>query len=173
MKRRSMDLIYREFKLDVYRYLYYLCHDHHQSEDLTQETFCRACKKLENLEMGKIKAWLLRVAHNAYIDRVRKESRSQVYENEFFYGIPNDETPEHHALRQERSDELYALLAQLTPQQQHAVLLYDIQGFSYQESADLMKISLSHFKILLYRARQKLRSQKKDVQVNTMLAANL
>lgn len=168
-----MDLIYREFKLDVYRYLYYLCHDHHQSEDLTQETFCRACKKLENLEMGKIKAWLLRVAHNAYIDRVRKESRSQVYENEFFYGIPNDETPEHHALRQERSDELYALLAQLTPQQQHAVLLYDIQGFSYQESADLMKISLSHFKILLYRARQKLRSQKKDVQVNTMLAANL
>lgn len=174
MKRASMDLIYREFKLDVYRYLYYLCHDHHESEDLTQETFCRACKKLENLEMGKIKAWLFRVARNAYIDRVRKESRSQVYENDFFNAIPSEETPEHHTLRRERSDELYTLLAQLTPQQQHAVLLYDIQGFSYQESADLMRISLSHFKILLYRARQKLRSQKKDeVQVNMPLAANL
>lgn len=155
-----MELIYREYKMDVYRYLYYLSRDHHQSEDLMQETFCRACGRLENLEGGKIKAWLLRVAHNAYIDKVRKESRSQVYESDYFDAIPHEETPEHCALQLERKEELYSMLGLLAPQQQLAVLLYDVQGFSYQESADLMKINLSHFKILLYRARQKLRKRK-------------
>ncbi|MGV2794853.1 RNA polymerase subunit sigma-24, partial [Clostridium perfringens] len=74
MNNSSMDLIYREYKNDVYRYLFYLCRDHHNAEDLMQETFCRACGKLNEFEGKKTKAWLLRVAHNAYIARLRKES---------------------------------------------------------------------------------------------------
>ncbi|WP_435921080.1 RNA polymerase sigma factor [Paenibacillus sp. DYY-L-2] len=160
MNKRSMDLIYREYKHDVYRYLYYLCQNHHNAEDLMQETFCRACDRLEEMEGRKTKAWLLRVAYNAYIDRLRKESRSTVYENEYFHNVPCEETPEINALATESKEELYAMLAELAPNQQHAVLLYHIHGFSYQESADLMGIGLSHFKILLYRARQKLRKCK-------------
>ncbi|GIP52392.1 MULTISPECIES: RNA polymerase sigma factor [Paenibacillus] len=157
MNKSSMDMIYREYKNDVYRYLYYLCRNHHNAEDLMQETFYRACSRLDNLEGGRTKAWLLRVAHNAYIDRLRKESRSSVYENEFFHNVPSEETPEASVLTGESRQELHAMLSMLPPNQQHAVLLYDIHGFSYQESADLMGIPLSHFKIILYRARQKLR----------------
>ncbi|MFD1178556.1 sigma-70 family RNA polymerase sigma factor [Paenibacillus puldeungensis] len=157
MNIHSMDLLYREYKTDVYRYLYSLCHNHHTAEDLMQETFCRAIKHLEGAEGRKAKAWLLRVAHNAYIDTLRKESRSSVYENDFFHQYACDETPERLVLGQENTKELYAQLSLLQPNQQHAVLLYDVHGFSYQESADLMGISLSHFKIVLYRARQKLR----------------
>ncbi|MDU7476281.1 MAG: sigma-70 family RNA polymerase sigma factor [Paenibacillus macerans] len=161
MKTRSMDLLYREYKNDVYRYLYSMCRNHHTAEDLMQETFYRALKHLDGAEGRKAKAWLLRVAHNAYIDKLRKESRSSSYENEFFFGFASDDTPEQRVLGQESRKELYALLSVLAPNQQHAVLLYDIHGFSYQEAADLMGISLSHFKILLYRARQKLRGAGK------------
>ncbi|MEF2966035.1 sigma-70 family RNA polymerase sigma factor [Paenibacillus sp. M1] len=157
MNKQSMDMIYREYKNDVYRYLYYLCRNHHNAEDLMQEAFCRALGRLDDLEGKKVKAWLLRVAHNAYIDRLRKESRSSLYEDDFFHNVPTEETPEAHVLSAENRAELYAMLSQLAPNQQHAVLLYDIHGFSYQESANLMGIGLSHFKILLYRARQKLR----------------
>lgn len=160
MNQGSMDLIYREYKNDVYRYLYYLCRNHHNAEDLMQETFCRACDRLEGHEGRKTKAWLLRVAHNAYIDRLRKESRSSVYENEFFHNVPCEDTPEASVLSLESKEELFALLSKLPPNQQHAVLLYDVHGFSYQESANLMGIPLSHFKIVLYRARQKLRNRK-------------
>lgn len=156
----SMELLYREYKKDVYHYLIYLTRNHHSAEDLMQETFFRACRKLEMLEGKKTKAWLLRVAKNAYIDQLRKESKSSTYENEFFYNYSSEETPETDYVRQENRSELFSQLSQLTPNQQHAVLLYDIHGFSYQEGADLMGISLSHFKILLYRARQKLRSSR-------------
>ncbi|MNE25678.1 RNA polymerase sigma factor SigM [compost metagenome] len=155
-----MDMLYREYKQDVYGYLMYLCRNHHNAEDLMQETFVRACMKLEANEGKKTKSWLLRVAHNAYIDKVRKESRSSSYENEFFYNYPSEDTPENDVVRQENRKELYCMLALLAPNQQHAVLLYDIHGFSYQEGADLMGISLSQFKIILYRARQKLRGSK-------------
>ncbi|RCX17034.1 RNA polymerase sigma-70 factor (ECF subfamily) [Fontibacillus phaseoli] len=160
MKKSSMDMIYREYKNDVYRYLFYLCRNHHNAEDLMQETFYRACSRIEDLEGKKTKAWLLRVAHNAYIDRLRKESRSSAYENEFFHNMPSEETPEASVLSVESREELFAMLSMLPPNQQHAVLLYDVHGFSYQESANLMGIALSHFKIVLYRARQKLRKGK-------------
>ncbi len=153
----SLDLLYRKYKTDVYRYLLSLCRCHHTAEDLTQETFCRALKHLNEAEGRKAKAWLLRVTHNAYIDRLRKESRLTMQENEFFHHYQSDDTPEKRLLGQERRKELYALLSLLRPSQQHAVLLYDVHGFSYQEAADLMGITLSHFKIVLYRARQKLR----------------
>lgn len=125
-----------------------------------QETFCRAWTHLEETEGRRVKAWLLRVAHNAYIDKLRKESRSSAYENEFFYRYPGEDTPETSFIGQENKQELYAMLSMLAPNQQHAVLLYDMHGFSYQEAADLMGVALSHFKIILYRARQKLRSVK-------------
>ncbi|MGG6314239.1 RNA polymerase sigma factor [Paenibacillus macerans] len=160
MKNRSMDLLYREYKTDVFRYLYSMCRNPHTAEDLMQETFCRALKHLDDAEGKKAKAWLLRVAHNAYIDTLRKESRSSAYENDFFHRYPSDDTPEKSVLGQELQKELYAQLSLLQPNQQHAVLLYDVHGFSYQESADLMGVSLSHFKILLYRARQKLRRSR-------------
>ncbi|WP_334072848.1 MULTISPECIES: RNA polymerase sigma factor [Paenibacillus] len=160
MKKSSMDMIYREYKNDVYRYLFYLCRDHHNAEDLMQETFCRACGKLSDFEGKKTKAWLLRVARNAYIDRLRKESRTSSYENEFFYNVASEDTPEECLLSVESREELLKMLSLLPPNQQHAVLLYDVHGFTYQESADLMGVALSHFKILLYRARQRLRKEK-------------
>ncbi|WP_055108345.1 sigma-70 family RNA polymerase sigma factor [Paenibacillus ihumii] len=157
----SIDKAYREYKNDVYRYLFYLCRNHHTAEDLTQETFCRAWGHLEQLPEKKVKPWLFRVSHNAYIDKLRKESRCSSYENEFFYQLASDETPEACVLREEIRRELYSQLSLLSLNQQQAVLLYDIHGFSYQEAANLMDISLSKFKITLYRARQRLRSVPK------------
>ena len=62
MNSRMMDVIYREYKTDVYQYLYYLCRNHHSAEDLMQETFYRALTRLDGMEPKRIKAWLLRVA---------------------------------------------------------------------------------------------------------------
>ncbi|MUG45685.1 sigma-70 family RNA polymerase sigma factor [Paenibacillus woosongensis] len=157
----SIDKAYRDYKNDVYRYLFYLCRNHHTAEDLTQETFCRAWSHLEQLPEKKVKPWLFRVSHNAYIDKLRKESRSSSYENEFFYQFAGEETPETWMLREESRQELYSQLLLLNLNQRQAVLLYDIHGFSYQEAANLMEISLSKFKITLYRARQRLRNESK------------
>ena len=41
-----------------------------------------------------------------------------------------------------------------------AILLYDFHGMQYKEAADIMQVSVGHFKVLLFRARQKIREQR-------------
>lgn len=160
MNAIGIDCLYRNYSHDIYRYILYLSHNHHVAEDLTQEVFYRAFKNKDRLDGKKMKAWLMRVAHNTYIDLLRKENRSVTLENEYFHEYPCYETPESNMLAKETYGEFANKLTFLQPRQQQAVLLYDIQGYSYQESAERMGISLSQFKIILYRARQKLKKMR-------------
>ncbi len=60
----------------VYRLLYNLCGSAHDTEDLTQETFLRALNRLDSFQPGtKMRAWLLRIATNAWFDVRRKRQR--------------------------------------------------------------------------------------------------
>ncbi len=60
----------------VYRLIYNLCGSAHDTEDLTQETFLRALNRLDSFQPGtKMRAWLLRIATNAWFDVRRKRMR--------------------------------------------------------------------------------------------------
>jgi RNA polymerase sigma-70 factor (ECF subfamily) len=63
----------------VYRMLYSLSGNTHDTEDLTQETFLRALKRLDTFKPGtQMRAWLLRIASNAFFDVQRKRRRADV-----------------------------------------------------------------------------------------------
>ncbi|WMT43251.1 sigma-70 family RNA polymerase sigma factor [Paenibacillus sp. D2_2] len=163
MKHNTLESVYRKYMPDLYRYLRTLCGDDvGAAEDLVQETFYRAYLHLENYKDEKVKPWLFRVAYNAFIDMKRKEKRSTVSSEEFFHRLPEDDRkgPESVVLQKEDHDVLMAWIAQLPELQKQALVLYDLHQLTYQESADVMGITLSHFKILLFRARQQLRKNK-------------
>lgn len=162
MKRSTLESVYRKYMPDVYRYLRTLCGDDAAAEDLVQETFYRAYVHLENYKDEKVRPWLFRVAYHAFIDMKRKEKRSVVSPHEFFERIPAEDEagPEQSLLQKESDDTLLAWIGRLPELQKQAVILYDLHQFSYQESADIMGITLSHFKISLFRARQQLRRNR-------------
>lgn len=165
MKRDDLDWIYQQHMKDVYRYLYSLCRDHHMTEDILQETFYRAYLHLENCKDDKVKPWLFRVAYHAFIDVKRKNKRMDLQEISYFDSLFHTETLEQQVMEQERWNELKLAIGELPERQKQAIVLYDFHQFSYQEASELMKVGLSHFKILLFRARQTLRQQKgKDGQ---------
>ncbi|WP_246072769.1 sigma-70 family RNA polymerase sigma factor [Paenibacillus dokdonensis] len=159
MKRSTLESVYRKYMPEVYRYLRTLCGEEAAAEDLVQETFYRAYLHLENYKDEKIKPWLFRVAYNAFIDMKRKESRSITSSDDFFHNLPDDDRkgPESVMLQKEARDTLQDWISKLPDLQKQALILNDLHQFSYQESADIMGITLSHFKILLFRARQQLR----------------
>ncbi|MEK8132639.1 sigma-70 family RNA polymerase sigma factor [Paenibacillus filicis] len=157
METNNLDSVYQSYVKDVYRYLRSLCNDHHAAEDLVQETFYRAYLYLEDCREDKIKPWLFRVAHNAFVDYIRKERRNLSQEPAYFQRLAHFNTPEKEFLQQEAWDELGKAVAGLPIDQRQALLLYDQGRLTYQEAAGIMGISLSHFKILLFRARQRLR----------------
>lgn len=61
----------------------------------------------------------------------------------------------------EEINELILLLDKLPNQQKQAILLADFHDFTYKESAEILHVTPNYFKILLFRARQKIRSQRR------------
>lgn len=159
--KESVESIYIDYFNDVYRFLLSLTRNHHTAEDLVQETFLRAYLFVENYSGQNIKSWLLTVAYNAFIDYYRKQKRMELKKQSFFNRIfDRKHTPEEAVILDEEVKEMLNMLEELSEKQKLAVILSDIQGLSYQEAADIMNISLSNYKVSLFRGRQALRRKK-------------
>jgi len=73
----SFTAIVNEHWTAVYKLLHNLTDSIHDTEDLTQETFLRALKRLESFQHGtNLRAWLLRIASNAFFDLHRQRQRA-------------------------------------------------------------------------------------------------
>ncbi|MBT2289831.1 sigma-70 family RNA polymerase sigma factor [Paenibacillus albidus] len=166
MKANSLDEVYQLYVTDIYRYLRFLCQDHHAAEDLMQETFYRAYLYLEDCREDKIKPWLFRVAYHVFVDYTRKESRSVVQGEAFFRTIAHPDKTEEILLRQEEWEQINLVVAGLPENQRHALLLHDFHGLTYREAAGILNVGLSQYKILIFRARQKLREAKRRRNAN-------
>lgn len=158
MKKNTLDEIYKAYMNDVYCYLLSKCCNKYVAEDIMQETFYRAYLFFEDCPIGGIKPWLFRVAHNTYIDYLRKNNRSHIKDNEFFNGLSDYKTPEDKILVNETIKDITKLIENMPQKQKDAILLCDFNGLSYKEASDIMKVSLSYFKVLLFRARQHIKS---------------
>lgn len=155
MKEDVFEQLYRQYHLYVYRYLMGLTGQHHTAEDLTQETFVRAFSVLQN-PRDPIKAWLLTVAHNLYVDHVKKWGRIDVRDKDSF--------PEHHTagveadvLERDRTKKLFRRIQELPDGQKQALLLCSINGLSHLETATILGVSVSAVTNLVYRARKTLK----------------
>ncbi|HHW38009.1 MAG TPA: sigma-70 family RNA polymerase sigma factor [Bacillales bacterium] len=159
--KENLDDIYKSYFHEIYRFLLFLCHDHHEAEDLVQETFLRAYLYIENYKGDKVKTWLFTVAHNAFIDHYRKHNRTVIKEQSFFLPLSdNRKTPIDTIVIQEEVREIVDLLKDVPEKHKYAVLLHDFHGLSYNEAAQVMNVKQSHFKVLLFRGRQAIRRRK-------------
>lgn len=159
MKENLLDYIFESHMADVYSYLLSICKDSYIAEEVMQETFFRAYLHFETCPVQETKYWLFRIAHNTYIDFRRKDRRSFAEEDEFFNNIADCKTTEDKVLAQEQLIEISYMLEKLPKNQKQAILLCDFNELSYKEAAEVIGVSLSHFKVLLFRGRQSIRKK--------------
>jgi RNA polymerase sigma-70 factor (ECF subfamily) len=136
------------------------------AEDAAQETFISASRHVERLRGPSIRSWLMRIAANACVDELRRlKRRPQVSlgapeggeEGPAFEIADTVEGPEALALRAELGTALQQELLRLPDDQRLAILLSDVEGFSYDEIAASMDCSIGTVKSRISRGRARLR----------------
>lgn len=162
-EKDNINSIYQLYIHDIYRFLLSLCHNHHTSEDLVQETFIRAHLYIEKYKGENVKTWLFTIAHHVFIDYYRKHSRLIVKEDTYFSTLfDGNKGTEEEVIVQEDIREIINLLEYLPEKHKYAVLLHDFHHMTHQEAAQVMNVKPAHFKVLLFRGRQTIRRRREE-----------
>jgi len=157
----------------AYTVAYRIMSDPDAAADATQEAFISAYRGLPRFRHGSFKAWLMRIVTNACYDELRRRKRRPQESLDALYlkdpgpvSLPNPplESPEQHVQRQELTHLLQAGIALLPDDQRAALVLSDVQGFSYAEIAEVMGVPTGTIKSRLHRARARLRDYLLDRQ---------
>lgn len=154
------ELVYT-FQDSVYNLCYRMLGERTEAEDAAQETFLRAYLHLQRYDPERsFKTWLLSIASNHCIDRLRKRRVTYLSLDDplpAHLALSSDEPePEEVTLFHERSHQVQELLAELAPDYRAAVILRYWYDYSYAEIADIMETTESAIKSRLFRARQTL-----------------
>lgn len=150
--------LYQEYHTYVYRYLFGLTRHAQTSEDLTQETFLRALSVLQT-PGSSIKAWLLTVAHNLYVDHVRKMGRIDYHGPDTFPDPGGMDIGEVVSER-DRRDHIFRMIHELPDHQKQALLLCIVNGLSQLEAAKILGTTEAGITNLIYRARKTLKARR-------------
>jgi RNA polymerase sigma-70 factor, ECF subfamily len=119
----------------VYRLAYRLSGNTHDAEDITQETFIRVFRSLENYRPGSFEGWLHRITTNVFLDVVRRRQRIRMEalpeETDRIAG--REPSPEQAFSDANLDPDLQGALDDLLPEFRAAVVLCDVEGLTYEE----------------------------------------
>ncbi len=163
---------------DVYKLLFRLTADEEEARDLTQETFLRALKAIKKFRgESNLKTWLFRIAINISHSQFRRwqkrgfhltlsldshdESQKEILGNKL--KSSEFENPEEEFLRKERELRLLQALSLLPKRFRDAVVLRDIEGFSYEEISEILQTSVGTVKSRIARGRSELKKKLSEL----------
>ena len=140
------------------------------AEDLVQETYLRAYRGFPGFKEGtNLKAWLYKILTNTYINSYRAKKRRpeqvELDDVEDFYlykrlggleAVEADRGPEAEVLDSIPDETVKKALEDLPEQFRMAVLLADVEGFSYKEIAEIMDVPIGTVMSRLHRGRKQL-----------------
>jgi len=160
---RDFEALYREHLRDVYSYCYYRIGNHHDAEDLTEQTFLQAYRHFERAQRESdgrpLRPWLIRIAHNLAANYHRDKARRPTA------ALDNVEPPVHPhgtervAEGRERMREVMAGLERLSDDRREALIMRFSLGMSNREIARALGRSDGATKVLIHRSIKQLEEE--------------
>lgn len=170
----GFDFLIQKYRKPIIHFMYRMVHNQAIAEELAQEVFLRVYRSRETYRAeARFSTWLYRIATNLGVNYARdtrhERTASMVYldETDGETGMTpdvGDTTPgaEANLLRQERLNAIRQHVFALPERQRMAVLMHKYEGMDYKQIGDVLKLSESATKSLLFRAYQTLRDKLKS-----------
>ena len=142
-----------------------MCKTPEDAQDCLQEAMLRIYRAISGFKsQSSFSTWVYRITMNTCLDELRRRKN---HPNTSLDGLldagwsPSDEddTPERHALNTEVRANLRQFIQELPEDMRAAVVLRDIQGYSYEEIADILDANVGTVKSRISRGREKLREK--------------
>ncbi len=167
---QAFEELVRRYDRKLYNVALRLTGNPDEAKDLAQEALLRAYRGFNRFQLGtSFEKWLFRIASNLYIDKLRKQ-RNVRFESldepvptatgQIEKALPDWSTnPEDVAEQNELAGEIQAALQSLPINYRMAVVLYDLEGFSYEEISGILRCSIGTVRSRIHRGRRLLRER--------------
>ncbi|HUJ95149.1 MAG TPA: sigma-70 family RNA polymerase sigma factor [Terriglobales bacterium] len=170
----AFEYLVQKYRRSMVSFMYRMAHNATVAEDLAQEVFLRVYRSRGNYQASaKFTTWLYRIATNLGMNHAR-DTRHERAENTFSLDEPDEEsgrtldladgtpTAEERILRRERLAAIRQKVEALPERQRLAVVMHKYEQMDYKQIAEVLKLSESATKSLLFRAYETLREQLKE-----------
>jgi len=170
----AFDYLVQKYRRPLVSFMYRMARNTAAAEDLAQEVFLRVYRSRQTYEASaKFTTWLYRIATNLAVNHAR-DTRHERPEVTVSLDEPDEETgttldvadgtmtAEEALVRRERMAAIRSKVEALPERQKLAVIMHKYQQMDYKQIADVLKLSESATKSLLFRAYQTLREQLKE-----------
>jgi RNA polymerase sigma-70 factor, ECF subfamily len=170
----AFEYLVQKYRRPMLNFMYRMAHNSAVAEDLAQEVFLRVYRSREKYEASaKFTTWLYRIASNLAVNHAR-DTRHQRPENTVSLDEPDQESgltmdlpdnslsAEEAIVRRERLAAIRQRVEGLPERQKMALIMHKYQQMDYHQIAEVLKLSESAIKSLLFRAYETLRVQLKE-----------
>ncbi|MGO9775899.1 MAG: RNA polymerase sigma factor [Terracidiphilus sp.] len=170
----AFNYLAEKYHRPIHHFLYRMVRNQAIAEELAQEVFLRVYRSRESYRAeAKFTTWLYRIATNLAVNHARDTKQERAVQN-VYLDAPDEQTgttpdvacdepsAEQRLLREERMKAIRAQVMALPERQRMAVVLHKYQGMDYREIGQVLKLSESAVKSLLFRAYQTLRETLKE-----------
>ncbi len=153
---QNMDEIYEECFETVYKYLFCLTHNSDISEELTQETFYRAVKKIDTYNgKCKISVWLCQIAKHLWYNQCRKNKR--IVDTDETFDIEDPQNLEEQFIAGEEKVSLYKKMQNLDEKTREVMYLRITGELSFKEIGEILRKTENWARVTFYRGKSKLK----------------
>lgn len=158
--KAEFEAIYNNYHKRVFNYISYRLNDHHMVEELVSEVFERVIKKYHTFDPSKsvFEAWIIGIAKNCIADYFRAAKKNKVIPLDHFEdSISGSRAPEEIIVKNEDNYLLIKALSTLKERERNLIAMKYAAELKNAEIAQVLGISESNVKVILFRTQKKLR----------------
>ncbi len=138
-------------------------------EDVVQDVFIKAYENIQSFDVTqKFSPWIYRIAHNTYINSIKKTITGPLYLFDFDTILSHtvvDDPIVREREQKEIKEVVDKVLKEVEPKYREILVLYYIEDLSYKEIAEILQIPIGTVGVRIMRAKEILKEKYKDLKI--------